>query len=97
MINYDPLDLCDRLYQARKNKHISQKDAAKLLGIKQSSYSDLETGKRDITVREIFILANAFDAPVEWLLGIDNSDLSDTEQRLLRKFKEFLVYMRARD
>jgi len=95
-MEYDIQGICDRLFNARKSKGISQKDAGKILGIGQASYSDIENGKRDITVRELFILANTFDVPVEWLLGIENKDLSDTETRLLKMFKEFLIYMRRR-
>lgn len=91
---YDEQGICNRLYQARRNANMSQTDAGYVIQLKQSGYSDIELGKREITVREIFELANAFNVSVEWLLGLSDSDFTDNEVQLLEKFKQFIIYIR---
>lgn len=90
----DKQGICDRLYEARKNKKISQAEAGAKLNIQQSAYSDLETGKRDITIYEASVLAEVFDVPFEWLIGMSDANLSVREIRLLELFKQFIIYIR---
>lgn len=95
-MDYDKEGICSRIYEARTSKNISQVNAGEILGIKQSAYSDLENGKRDITLRELFILADAFDVSVKWIIGIREDDFNIKEQKMLDLFKEFLLYLRKK-
>ena len=46
-------DLAARLKSYRNFKHLTQKDVAAYLKVPHSAISDIENGKRDITVRGI--------------------------------------------
>lgn len=92
---YDKISIGNRLFQARKIKNLKQSDVCKVLGINQSSYSDIETGKRGITVEELYILADFLSVPVTWLLGetiID--DYTDIECLEIEKFKRYIRIIR---
>jgi transcriptional regulator with XRE-family HTH domain len=92
---YDRQLTANRILTARKDKYIKQEDVGNTLGIKQSSYSDLETGKRDMTVPELFILADLFDVPITWLLGINSiPQLTDKECLLVEDYIKYITSKR---
>ena len=51
-------DLAARLKSYRNFKHLTQKDVAAYLKVPHSAISDIENGKRDITVGELRIFSN---------------------------------------
>ncbi len=53
----------------RKKKGLSQKDVAKKLGISAPSYSNLENGKNEITLKRLDEILG--------VLGIDDEDIID--------------------
>jgi len=59
--------------QYRQQRGLTLKALANRMGIRRSSYmSEIELGKRNITVLMLLRLARAFDIPVAWLLvGLD--------------------------
>lgn len=92
---YDKFGIANRIYIARKDNDLKQSDVCKILDINQSSYSALETGKRDATAREIFILADYLKVPAAWLLGVNSiPDLTDNERLDLENYIEFLLAKR---
>jgi Helix-turn-helix. len=63
--------------------------------ITQPAYSDLESGKRDITAPELFVLADLFDVTVQWLLGINSApQLTGKECLEVENFINYIVYRR---
>ncbi|WP_346207654.1 helix-turn-helix domain-containing protein [Caldifermentibacillus hisashii] len=50
-----------KLYVARRERNLYQKDVAKKLGIHLQTYHEKESGKRDFTLREARMLAKIFD------------------------------------
>ena len=60
-----------KLKELREMKELSQEDLAIILGIKQPYYSQLENGKKKITIEQITKIANEFDLPLDWFLGRD--------------------------
>ena len=62
-----------RLYVARKERDIFQKDVAKMLGIHPQSYYEKERGRSDFTLREARMLAKIFDCTLNDLFGEDAS------------------------
>jgi transcriptional regulator with XRE-family HTH domain len=94
---YDIYGIADRLYKARTKKGLKQADVCKVLGIGQPSYSALETGKRALTVPELFKLAELFGVTIEWLLGINfDNDLTDEEMLELQKYKAYIISVRKK-
>lgn len=89
---YDRHLIANRIYMARKDKYLKQEDVGNALGIRQSSYSDLETGKRDVSIPELFMLSDLFDVPVTWLLGINSiPQLTDKECLEVENFIKYVI------
>ena len=58
-----------RLRDLREDKDMKQKEIAAILGIDQRVYSTYETGKRDIPLRHLVVLADFYRVSVDYLLG----------------------------
>ena len=86
-----------RLTEARNALDISQSEAARRIGITQSTYSGYETGTRRIKLNMIKRIAEAYGVTVDWLIGTEelikaaprpDLTLSDLEYDLVVKFRE---------
>lgn len=62
-------DLAKRLRSYRNFKHLTQKDVATHLNVPHSAISDIENGKRDITVGELKIFSNLYGRSVEEIMS----------------------------
>ena len=58
-----------RLRDLREDKDMKQKEIAGILGIDQRVYSTYETGKRDIPLRHLIVLADFYHVSVDYSLG----------------------------
>ena len=63
-----PLQLARRLRAARKDCHITQAKAARVLGIPRSAVSQMETGQRGVSALELHRLAQLYSRDVGGLL-----------------------------
>ncbi|MDD8048782.1 MAG: helix-turn-helix transcriptional regulator [Thomasclavelia sp.] len=63
------LDLAHRLKSYRNFKHMTQKDVAKHLQVPHSAISDIENGKRDVTVGELKIFSALYGRSVEEIIS----------------------------
>jgi transcriptional regulator with XRE-family HTH domain len=89
------MQIANRIYSARKDKYLKQEEVGVVLGIRQSSYSSLETGKRDMTVPELLILADLFDVPFTWLLGVNSiPELTDKERLEVENYINYIISKR---
>ena len=61
-----------RLLDLRQDADKNQREIAALLGIDQRTYSNYETGKRDIPVRLLLVLADYYKTSVDYILGRTN-------------------------
>ncbi len=52
----------------------SQDYVAKKLNIKQNTYSQYETGVREIPINALITLANLYDTSIDYIVGITNED-----------------------
>ena len=50
-------------------KHLTQKDVAAHLNVPHSAISDIENGKRDITVSELKVFSNLYGRSVEEIMS----------------------------
>ncbi len=65
-----------RLKEIREDKQLSQSEVAKLLNVKQNTYSQYETEKRQIPIAMLVQLAEFYAVSVDYLL-----ELTDVEDR----------------
>lgn len=56
----------------RHNNSLLQKDIAKILNVKENTYSKWEKCSNDIPLEKINVLANYYDVNLDYLLGISN-------------------------
>jgi len=91
-----------RLADARNSLDISQSEAARRIGITQSTYSGYETGTRRIKLSMLQRIADVYNVTVDWLIGTDcHSEtrpaltLSDQEYDLVIRFRELSEAERA--
>ena len=61
-----------RLKDIRKDRDLSQKDIAKILGTSQVQYSRYEMGIRLLPIDKLVILANYYNVSTDYLLGLTN-------------------------
>lgn len=88
--------LGNKLTEARTALDISQAEAARRIGISQSTYSGYETGTRRIKLSMLRRIADVYGVTVDWILGTERPDnpdhnallLSDLEYELIIKFRE---------
>ena len=59
-----------RLRDIREDRDISQKTLAAYLHIGQNTYSQYETGKRQIPIDILIRLAEYFDTSTDYILGL---------------------------
>ncbi len=57
------------LMELREDFGKTQKEIAALLGIDQRVYSNYETGKREIPVRHLIVLANYYGTTIDYIVG----------------------------
>ena len=62
-------DFSHRLKEYRKLKNLTQKEVASHLNVPHSAISDIENGKRDVTVSELKILSKLYGRSVEEMIN----------------------------
>lgn len=59
-----------RLKDIREDKDITQKTLSEYLNIKQNTYSQYETGQRQIPIETLIKLAIYFETSTDYILGL---------------------------
>lgn len=80
--------ISDRLRKARQSKGLQQKAMADKLDISRAGYSRMETGKVEITTKNLVKIADILDVSMDWL--ILGKEVDQTKQGL--KFSDFGKY-----
>lgn len=62
-----------RLKDLREDRDLTQKQLAAYLNIRQNTYSQYETGKRQLPVDLLILLARYFHTSTDYILGITNN------------------------
>lgn len=62
-----------RLRDIREDRDIKQETVARYLNIRQSTYSQYETEKRQIPLDALIKLALLFDTSTDYILGLTNN------------------------
>lgn len=58
-----------RLKQLRKERHVTQKDMAELLGKTERHYQDIEAGRINVPALTLIALSEYFHVSIDYLLG----------------------------
>lgn len=58
-----------RLRDLREDSDKNQSEIAKILDIDQRTYSNYETGKREIPVRHLIALADYYNVSIDYIVG----------------------------
>ena len=61
-----------RLKDIREDRDITQKEIADYLHIKQNTYSQYESGKRQLPIEALIALANYYHVTTDYLLGVSD-------------------------
>ena len=65
-----------RLKDLREDKDEKQVAIAELLNITRQQYSLYETGKRDLPIKYLGILANFYNTSIDYILGVTDNTKS---------------------
>jgi transcriptional regulator with XRE-family HTH domain len=88
-----------RLARVRKVRDLSQSELGSRVGVSRTTIANLESGKQNVQLHQIFALARALDTPIEELiptrkeLGPDLADLVDKDQMFVAMAKRHLSNM----
>lgn len=64
--------ITDRLKDIREDKDLTQNDIAKILNIKQPTYSSFENGTKIIPLKHLNTLSNFYDVSLDYLTGLSD-------------------------
>ncbi|MGN0796225.1 MAG: helix-turn-helix domain-containing protein [Christensenellales bacterium] len=87
----------NKLKELRKEKNLLQKDIAKELNIKNTTYSNWEVGVSEPDIQSLTRLADFFGCSIDYLVGREDEDgafiisgntLSEDEAQLLDKLRQ---------
>ena len=87
---YNAISIGNRIFIARKNKGLKQMEVCKQLGIGQSTYSYMETGRKDIPLSVLFALAEMLDVSIPWIIGGNDEGFTSDELLEIEKFKNYI-------
>lgn len=79
--------LAARLKSARDDMRLSQAEVAECLGLNQSAYAHIETGRNALKIEHLVKLPQILYKPVSYFLGLPSNDLSDDEAELLHLYR----------
>jgi transcriptional regulator with XRE-family HTH domain len=72
------MSVADRLREAREAAGLSQGQVAKKLQLHRPTISEIEAGRRKVSVEELSQFANIYGVPVEWIVsGPKGNDSAD--------------------
>lgn len=72
MNNITTSKIIENLKQLRKNFNLTQADLAKKLNLSFKQISNLENGRRNLTLEQTLLLNQKFGVSVDWILGISS-------------------------
>ena len=84
--------LGERLQKLRKERRLSQKELAKVLGISAGIISNYESSERTPSLENLIALATFYRYSTDYLLGLDKTeDLSTIDASPLTKEQQILL------
>lgn len=68
-----------KMGELRKQKGLSQKQVAEMLGITQQQYQLYESGKREIPLHLMIELADFYEVSLDYMVGRETDEQNDCE------------------
>lgn len=90
------VELADKIKRLRKQKNLTQKQLAEMIGVKNTIISFYEVGDRIPSPEIIVKLASVLHVSTDYLLGLDKkesidvSDLKESDRDLIRSLVDSL-------
>lgn len=89
-------DKSNKLFELRKEKGLSQRDAARQFYVSQATYFNWESHKTEPSFEQLINIADFYDVSIDYLLGREdsvsvtpfNEQLTKDAQQLLSMFSE---------
>lgn len=63
------MNITKRIRDLREDSDLTQNQIAEILHIKQNSYSQYETGSREISIKVLWKLADYYNTTIDYLVG----------------------------
>jgi transcriptional regulator with XRE-family HTH domain len=93
-MEYDLVSLGSRIYNARKNKNMTQGEICEILDMTQPTYSKLENGKYNINISLLYQISSILDVSLAWMVSGENSDHGNSENLQLDKNRTYIITIR---
>ncbi len=61
-----------KLKELREENNVSQKEIAAYLSVKQNTYSQYETGKRQLPIEALIKLSRFYSVSTDYILGLED-------------------------
>ena len=61
-----------KIKELREENNLSQKQVAEYLNIKQNTYSQYESGKRQLPIDVLISLAHYYNTTTDYILGLED-------------------------
>lgn len=72
--NFYMKNYCYILKELRLAQDMTQAEIAAVLSVKQNTYAQYETGQRQISIDVLIKLAEYYDVPTDYILGLTDID-----------------------
>jgi transcriptional regulator with XRE-family HTH domain len=94
---FDYVSMGNRIFHIRTSKNIKQREMGQKLGMGQSAYSKLETGNKEMTIDQVYRIADILEVPVFWLIDPDGQEALTEEEALeVTEYKNYLINKRKK-
>ncbi len=67
--------MSQKVYEIRTDFNLTQVELAKMLNVDQSIIASIETGRREIRIKELYLIAINLKVNINWLFSLSNTKL----------------------
>ena len=83
--------LGERLHKIRENRHLSQSEVARAIGVSPSIVSNYERSERMPALDKLLALASLFQCSTDYLLGIESKEMHTMDISMLSESQRILL------
>ena len=77
-------NILKNIIRIRNNKRFSQKNVAEFIGISDATYSRIESGKIDLSYKQLTLIANFFEMSVIDVISYPDAYTSNSKKNLAK-------------
>lgn len=71
-LNEISYNICMKLKELREENNVSQKEIAEYLNVKQNTYSQYETGKRQLPIEILIKISKFYKVTTDYILDLED-------------------------